>query len=187
MALAASEIVVGASGSIRVAPLATAAPVDVATAWGAGWIDLGYADEDGITFSNDQTTEDIMAWQSFNAVRTVITERNTTVAFNLEQWNETTVPLAFGGGSITTTAGPPIHYRYDPPTAGVVDERSLGVEWVDGSKIYRLIVPRGVVSESVETNLTKSTAGLLPITFKVLGTDGSVPFYLRTNDPAFAA
>jgi hypothetical protein len=186
MALSASEIVVGATGNVRVAPVGTTAPVDVATAWAAGWIDLGYATEDGVTLSNERTTEDIMAWQALDPVRTVGTARLTTVSFQLMQWNETTVPLAFGGGTVTPTAGPPAHYRYDPPADATPDERALGIQWADGTKVYRLIIPRAVVTESVETNLVKNAAGLLPLTFRALGTDGAASWYIRTSDPAFA-
>lgn len=187
MALNANEIVIGGTGSIKVAPVGTAAPTDIATAWAAGWLDLGFASEDGVTFSDSKNVEQKMVWQQFYAARWYVTGREATASFVLEQWNETTVPLAFGGGSITTTAGPPIHYKYEPPAAGTIDERALGVEWVDGTKIYRLIVPRVLVTEAVETKVSKADSAQLPITCGIMGTDGTFPWYMRTNDPAWAA
>lgn len=187
MAKSTSQIVVAGTGSILVAPVATVAPVDVATPWAAAWIDLGYTNEDGVTFTDEKTVEDIMLWQLFYPGRTIVTARNSTAAFSLAQWNKDTVPLAFGGGTITTTPGPPAHYRYSPPAPGTVDERALGIEIVDGSVIKRFIIPRCVVSEAVETNLVKSTAANLPITVKALGTDGVDPWYFRSNSAAYAA
>lgn len=181
------EIVVAANGKILVAPVGTVAPIDIATAWGAGWIDLGFANEDGVTFTDAREIDEIAVWQLFYPARRIVTARDATVAFVLAQWNEETVRLAFGGGTVTTTAGPPAHYRYDPPDPQTIDERALGIEWVDGTKTYRLIVARAMLTENVETNLVRSGAAQLPITMGIIGESGVKPWYLRTNDPAFAA
>lgn len=179
----ADQIVVAGNGSIYVAELGTTAPADITEDVGAGWIELGYANEDGVTFTDGKTIESITAWQSFYALRRIMTAKEGTLAFSLLQWNGATVRLAFGGGSVTQdSAGA---YRYTPPEAGVVDERAMLIEWVDGDKNYRLIVPRGMVGEDVETNLTKSGAGELPISYGVNGQDGVDPWYLQTDDPAF--
>lgn len=182
-----SEIVIGANGKVLVAPVGTVAPVDIATAWAAAWVDLGFLSEDGVSFSNSRTTERVNVWQMFNAARYFVTEEETTASFTLRQWSRVTVPLAFGGGTITTTAGPPAHYMYEPPTAGTIDERAVGIEWVDGTKIYRLILKKVMVTDAVETSFTKSGPADLPISLGVMGVDGAVPWYLRSNDPSFAA
>lgn len=181
------EIVVAGNGKIFVAPLGTTAPTDIATAWAAGWIDLGYASEDGVTISKTRDIEALGVWQSFFPARRIVTGEDFTVSFNLAQWNEDSVKLAFGGGTITTTAGPPIHYLYTPPAAGVIDERALGIEWTDNTKIYRLICARTMVTDNVETQLTKSGMSELPLTIGVIGQDSVSPFLIRTNDPAWAA
>jgi hypothetical protein len=181
------EIVIGSDGHMFIAPVGTAAPSDIATAWSATWVDLGYATEDGVAFSKSRDVEGVRGWQSFYPLRRIITGEDVTASFTLMQWNEITLKLAFGGGVVTTTAGPPIHYLYTPPEAGQVDERALGMEWEDGSKIYRLVFPRTMITETVETQLTRSAAAELPLTFGVLGEVGVAPFILRTNDPAWAA
>lgn len=180
----ADEIVVAGNGSIYVGELGATAPADILdTIDPAEFFELGYANEDGVTFTDGKTIEDINAWQSFYALRRIMTAKEGTLAFNLLQWNGATVRLAFGGGSVTEDqAGA---YRFTPPAPGVVDERSMIIAWVDGSKNYRLIVPRGMVTENVETQLTKSAAGELPITFGVNGQEGVDPWYLQTDDPAF--
>lgn len=186
MAKSADEITVGANGSILVAPVGTAAPSDIETAWAGTWIDLGYANDDGVTFRDSKTMEQIPVWQLFYAARWIVTGREGSASFVLRQWSADTVQLAFGGGTITTTAGPPAHYLYTPPDPGDIDERAIGVEWIDGTKIYRLVLPKVVVTDAVETNLTKATAADLPITVSIVGVDGAAPWSLRTNDPAFA-
>lgn len=181
------EVVVAANGQIYVAPVGSVAPVDIATAWAGTWIDLGYATEDGVTFTDGKTITDIPAWQSFYPIRKIVTGKNTTIAFVLQQWNENSVKLAFGGGVITTTAGPPAHYLYTPPDPEDVDERAVGIEWVDGTKIYRLVIPRATVTDDVSTQLIRTGAAELPISMGIVGDAGVTPWILRTNDPAFAA
>lgn len=182
MAKDVDEIVVGADGTIWVAPVGTAAPADESAAPGAGWTDLGYASEDGATFRDGKTLEVIPVWQLFHPARRIVTARDTNVAFTLRQWNPDTVSLAFGGGVVTeVTAG---HYKLTPPAAGDLDERSLLLDWHDGAKDYRLVIVRGMVTENVETKLVRNAAGDLPITFAVNGSDVGDPWYLLSNDPA---
>jgi hypothetical protein len=89
-----------------------------------------------------------------------------------------------------TTSGD--EFVYVPPSPELIDERSVVIDWQDGEKSYRLYIPRGIVSENVEVNLTRSGAADLPITFAATdpGSDESGPldiYTLFTDDPAFAA
>ena len=181
----ADQLVVAGTGRVLAAPVGTAFPADVATAFGASWKDLGYTTDDGVQFTDGKSTDSFSPWQSFYAVRRWVTSRETNLAFTLAEWSYDSVPLAFGGGAITEpTAG---NYVYTPPDPGETDDRALAVEWVDDAKIYRVYVPVGNVSDNVESSFTKTGPSLLPITFGVLGTDGSAPWTLHTNDPSFEA
>lgn len=187
MAKSTSQITIGANGSVFVAPVGTAAPADIETAWAGTWVDLGYASEDGVTFRDSKTTEKVNVWQMLNAARYNVTDADTNASFTLRQWSRDTVTLAFGGGTITTTAGPPAHYLYTPPDPSVIDERAIGIEWIDGVKVYRLVLARVMVTEGVETNINRAGPSDLPITVGVMGVDGAAGWSLRTNDAAFAA
>jgi hypothetical protein len=178
------EIVIGANGTVRVAPVGTAIPTTSAAAFAAGWTDLGYTSEDGVTVTESRDLENIPVWQLFYPARRIITGRDLTIAFVLRQWSSDTVSLAFGGGDITWVAAG--QYKYEPPAPEFIDERSLAVDWIDGDKNYRLIVPRGMVTENVETNITRTAAADLPITFGIIGSDDTgAPWTLFTDDPAF--
>lgn len=185
----ADEVVVGANGSIWVAPVGTSEPTDHDNAYPAGWVELGYASEDGVTLSVSRTMANIPVWQSFFPVRRMVTDRDMTAKFVLRQWNKSTLVLAFGGGTITHVAsdvGIDEHWRYDPPDPSVVDERMLGIDWIDGTKIYRLIIERGQVADNAETKIARAAAADLPITFGILADETNItPWYLLTNDPAF--
>ena len=182
----ATELVVASSGQISVAPIGTALPTATTAALNAAFYGLGYATEDGVTLTATPEVEEFMAWQSRQAVRRELLGQEIQVAFSLEQWNEATIPLAFGGGTITGTAP---NYRYDlPDEDDAIDERSMVIDAVDGAKHYRWVFPRGSVTESAETQLTRGALAVLPITFKALApAAGGASGYMLTDDPAFAA
>jgi hypothetical protein len=189
MAQLSDEVVVGSNGSVYVAPVGTALPTNIAGALNVAFKELGYVSEDGITFTNGQEIEDINAWQSFYPIRKVVTSKSTSVQFVLRQWNEDTVKLAFGGGTISRTAGVT---TYLPPEPGTLDERAMIIEWEDGSETFRLVLPRGLVSGEVESNVVRSAAADLPISFDVTPSGNPVagnlstqPWYLVTDSTAF--
>lgn len=162
MAVDANDVVVGANGSVHVAPAGTAVPTTAVVALDAAYIEVGYLSEDGVTFTDGAEVEDINAWQSFYPIRKIVTARSAGVEFVMKQWNEVTLKLAFGGGSIkrggTSTT-------YAPPGPSDLDTRALVVTWADGVNDYRLVFPRGLVSGEVETQLVRTSAADLPISF----------------------
>lgn len=179
------QIVVAANGDVYVAAVGTTAPTDITDAISSEWTKLGLITEDGVTFKDGKTIEPIKSWQLFYPGRRIVTEKEATISFVLQQWAEATVVLAFGGGTVSSpVAGA---YRYTPPTdPSVRDERACLIAWVDGTKSYRLIVPRVEVVEDVETNLVRTSEAGLPIGLAVNGDEGVAPWYLDTDDPALA-
>jgi hypothetical protein len=176
------QIRVAANGQIRVAPITATLPANIDAAYSGDWVDLGYASEDGVQFTDGKTIENIPVWQLFYAARRIVTEKDAFLVFALRQWSGDTVTLAFGGGDLT--ADGPGQYRYTPPTPETIDERALAVDWQDGTINYRLLVPRGLVTENVETQLVRSAAADLPITFGIIGDETLDPWILLTDDPA---
>jgi hypothetical protein len=182
----ADQIVVAANGTVYVAPVGTTQPTDPTSAPAAAWVDLGYITEDGATFTDSKEIEDILAWQSFYPVRKIVTGKEASASFALRQWNENSIPLAFGGGSVTNPSTGV--WRYVPPNPEDLDERALMIDWQDGDKNYRLIIPKGLVTEAVETQLVRTGSAELPITFAAVpaSTDDD-PFVLITDDLAFSS
>jgi hypothetical protein len=185
MANDSTELIVASSGSINVAPVGTTLPTAATGALAAAFVNLGYVTEDGVTLTVTPQITDFNAWQSRQPVRRELTNQEVQAAFALEQWNDENLPLAFGGGAVTQpSAGV---FRYDlPAPADALDERALVVIWLDGTTEYRLVLPRGNVSEAVAVPLKRSELAVLPITFKALQPDvGQSPGYLLTNDATF--
>lgn len=181
----AENILVGSGGRVLVTSVMnTTLPTNIATALDNNFIDLGFISEDGISFETSVDVADISAFQSLLPVRKVVTGRAVSLSFTVREWSESAILLAFGGGEINETSGV---FTYTPPAAAdALYETRMVVEWSDGDKDYRLVIPRGVVTDGVSTSITRGAAADLPITYSVLATDeSSDPFYLITNDPAF--
>lgn len=183
MGNSADEIRVAANGSVYVAEQGTTLPASIAAALDSAFINTGYTNEDGVVFLDGKTVEPINVWQSFYPPRLIVTEKEASATFALMQWDMENIKFAYGGGDVVEDS--PGEYTYSPPAPGTIDERSMVIEWVDGAYTYRLIIPNGMVSDNVETNLVKTAASELPITFGVLGEDGVDPWYIQTDDPAF--
>lgn len=181
----AEEIVVANSGQAYVAPVGTTLPTDPTAALNAAFTGLGYISEDGATVTAAPEILEIAAWQSRQSVRREMTSQAITVAFSLMQFNESTIPLAFGGGAVTSLGGG--KFRYDfPDDQDALDVRAAVLEAQDGTKHYRWVFERCNVTESVETSVQRGAAALLPITLSVLVPESGSPGYFLTDDPAFA-
>lgn len=189
MAVDANDVVVGANGRVLTAPTGTALPTTMA-ALNVAFIEVGYVSEDGVTFTDGKDVDDIGAWQSFYPIRKVVTGKTSTVEFVMRQWNESTVKLAFGGGTISRTAGVT---TYTPPGPEELNKIATVIEWQDGSSTYRLVLPVGMVTGEVSSNVVRSAAADLPVSIEVTpaglpvpGTPSTQPWYLLTNAPQFA-
>jgi hypothetical protein len=184
-----TELVVGQTGALSVAPVGTPVPTTPTAALNSAFTELGYTDEDGVSVTNVVTVTDFGVWQSRAPARRELTSMSQSITAKLAQWNEVTVPLALGGGAITSPSTGV--YKFTPAVAGdALDERVLVFDVRDGSKHYRYIFYRGNVSESVSTDFRRGALGLLPITFRVLAPaddPNGPPYTFLTDDPAFAA
>lgn len=184
----ATEITVGNSGQVYVAPVGSTLPTDPTAAPDAAFFGLGYISEDGVTFSTTPDITDFRAWQSRQAVRRELNQQDLQAGFALTQWNEESVVLAFGGGEITSPSTG--IYRYDFPDPGdALDERAMVVDVQDGDRNMRIVIPRGNITDATETQFRRSEMALLPITFRALQpTDGGPIGYVLFDDAAaFAA
>ncbi len=196
----ATEIVVGANGRVLVAasdPLGSGDfPTDVVVGSGDAldpsvWTEVGFVSENGVTFTDGKTIADIPAWQAFYPVRKIVTDKMTKVEFVMRQWNTETVRFAFGGGDVDVSSGVAL---YTPPAPGDLDNRAMVVEWTDGPDMYRLVLPRGIVTGDVAAQVVRTAASDLPVSFEVSpaglpveGNLASQPWYIVTDADQFAS
>jgi hypothetical protein len=185
-----NELVIASNGQIYVAPVGTTLPAidsDPTAALDAAFVGLGLATEDGVTLTITPDVKEFKAWQSRNAVRTVVNAREVQAAFALEQFNEETIPFAFGGGAVSNAGG---FYTFSLPAAGdALDERAMVIDAQDGDRNMRIVIPRGNVTDAVETKFQAADLAILPITFKALEplAGGAAMYVIFDDAAAFAA
>ena len=185
--LEASNVVVAAFGHIYIAPEGTALPADVTTAMPAAWEDVGYVGEDGVTFTLSRDTEDVMAWQSAEAVRRLITAEPKELAFELLEFDPESVQLAFRGGTMSVSGTAPNETAvYEPPLPGAEAVRAVCIEWEDGGDTWRFCAKRAEVSGDVEFVLTRTDAIRLPLTLAVLAA-AAPAWTILSDDEAWLA
>lgn len=123
---------------VFIAPLGTAGPTDLTTAWAAAWKPVGLMDgSDGLTESRDQTTSEAYAWGGILFRRTVSKQKR-SIAFSALEDNATVFSLANPGSTESVAAGVRTR-QHIVPVAGT--QFALGVELRDGDRVKRWIVP----------------------------------------------
>lgn len=160
----ASEIRVAGTGAVYVAPVGTPLPASFTVPFGTPWVDLGYTSADGVKFVKKDKLDPIDTWQTVAAIRYVFSDRDFAVKFSLLQINADTLPFFFGSGPAAAGAT-----TFDIAAAPRVDERAMAIEFSDGPNItHRFYIPRGVVTETDETAITRTSAIKLGVTFTAL-------------------
>ena len=158
-------------GIIYWAPLATTIPTFAAagskvTATWTSWTQAG-ATDDGITYTESASTEDINVAESLYPVRTVTTGKSGRVAFNMSHVDALNWKVAMNGGTITVTGtGATLLNVYVPPLLGSERRVMLGFHSVDEEEV--LIWPQVFNVGSVEYKRgTFATKAGLPVEFNV--------------------
>lgn len=191
MAGDATRILVPQMARVYLAPVGTLAPVDPITAPAVAWKDVGYFTPDSLSWSTDPNFEEVQSHQSSYPTRRWQTSDSATVEVDLQEWSVANFQAVYGGGSIVTvpsSVGPPavaLHYKFSPPAVGARVETACMIEIVDGSKRYRMIIPRCQQNEGAEMSLEKTSESTLPLRLTVIGSDVGDPWYLITSDTAF--
>lgn len=181
------ETIIAGTGQLYVAAVGTALPAAENTALNAAFNGLGYTTEEGVGVNQSAEVLRYKAWQSKFDVRRQRDSETFQITAQLEQWNEVTVPLAFGGGTISEPTGG--HYKYTPPDADDAENyKAVIVDVVDGSTILRFVMPKASAVDGVSSQLNRQAMGLLPITLEAAEPDDGTPaWHFLTNSAAFAA
>lgn len=185
MALNADNVRVGLNGNIYMAVKGSTAPTDLTTAWDAAWLDLGFMSDDGVSLEYSTDVEDINAWQSLSPVRRVLTSVDMTIGFTAIELKTRTVTAYFPGATMTDVSGT-VH-KLSIPSAPGPQEFAFGLEWVDGSVINRLVIPRGEITDRGAITVGRSEAVALEMTVSAYATSAPEIATWLSNDPAWSA
>jgi hypothetical protein len=179
----ASQVPIGANGTVYIGGLAATAPTTEISALTGLWRPMGFITEDGVKITDGKDIQTKGAWQTRYPVARWITGRTYEIGFTLMQINWLTWPFAMGGGTLTEpTAG---HFKYLPPSPSQLDSRSMVIDWDNNNLHYRIYIPNGIVTEPVEIDVKADDTIMLPIVFGAVF-DGTNPIYsFFTDDGAF--
>lgn len=150
-------------GLLRIAPVGTTEPADLATPWDAAWILVGFTDE-GSEFVMDQTFEDIEVAEELDPVQVIQTARQTTVNFAAAELTALNMQRALNGGEITTALG---IVTFEPPAVGSFTDVMLG--WEADDALERWVFRRCRNTGSVNIPRRKGTdKAIVPMAFRAL-------------------
>lgn len=166
MALDDAAVYIPGTGHLYIAPAETVKPASL-TAPATPWEELGHTSrEDGLTITRDGGDSEVIGtWQNPS-----LRERRDPTSFALtailQQVDNTTLGLYFGGGDDSAPG------EYGIAVAGSTTEKALFVRIVDGAHEVALYVPK--VSIAAEDDIEMDVEGFvsLPIRCTVLGVSG---------------
>lgn len=160
MALNADNVSVAVTGACSYAPAGSTGPIDATTTLDAAFLDVGYISTDGVTETRDRSTNDIVAWQNSEVVRSVITESSLSVQFVMIETNKASVELFYGA----TVSGTDGSIEVRPGSTG--GRKMVVVDYVDGEDLVRLFLPNAEVQEVGDQALTSGDAVGYDVTIK---------------------
>lgn len=164
MPVDATNVVAGYAVAFT-APVGTAFPAQdipanqgvggVLTDWSAPWVNIG-ATQEGVTFGVVENSNDIPIEEQSTPALVTITSMDISVAVVLSEDTLETLKLAYGGGTITTTAaatgqiGKKVLALADPSSG--VSQLALGFDAPNKQGFYRRVqIPRVLAVANVQT------------------------------------
>ena len=191
MALNSALVRVAGVGEVSLGPPGTQEPADLVTALAAPWAGLGLSTSDGVTINRTVEKEGTEHWQQLTPARYVYTGQSLTVASVFQETKGVVLSAYFGGMKFTETAQGSKKYRAEISTVPRSDERAVCVDWTDrlsDTEVYhhRLYIPRAEVSETQESQWTRTQEARWGMTFSALAPIGgsTVLAVWLTDDPA---
>lgn len=159
-------------GHLKIAPLGTTEPSDLATAWDTDWVDLGYTSE-GSNFVFDQTFEDVEVAEELDPVAIIQTKRQATVNFSLAEITADNLERAFNGGTIDDGVGGLI--SFEPPAVG--EYKYVMIGWEADDNLERWIFRKALQIGNVDMPRKKGAdKAVVPCSFRCTKPEGAAAF-----------
>ncbi|MGW5198639.1 phage tail tube protein [Streptomyces spiralis] len=166
-----TQVRVGVKGAFYVAPVGTTAPTDPYAPWGTGWIDLGYVSEDGLTESLNENRQEFKAWGHTKAVRTEVTDRQTTFKVTFMETSAWTMALYYGVDLADMTSsgtGAAQFLSFNEPESSEPMAYAIGMDVIDNDKPARIVVARAEVTDKGDRAYKADTNQAFELTFSSL-------------------
>lgn len=142
-------------GRLKIGAVGATEPVDLAAAWAAAWVDLGYTDE-GHSFTSSPSFDPIEVAEEVDPISYEMTGREMRVEFACAELTALNLSRALNGGTITTGTG---IVTFEPPDPGDEVRVALGWESLDGKErwVWRKCMQTGDVEIARRKAPDKST------------------------------
>lgn len=149
-----------ATGGVWSGPLGTPLPVNESAALNGGLGSLGYVGEDGLTETQDRSTDKVRAWGG-DTVKVLQTDFSLTYSFTLiESVKDSVLAEVHGTDNVTSLAGK----HAVKITSDQLPHRSYVFEVRDGDARIRIVVPDGQITEVGEISYSDGDVIGYPVT-----------------------
>lgn len=158
-------------------------PTDATTPLSAiDFSEVGAISSDGITDSTSQDFNDIFMWQGNDLAASLPGEFVKTFKFACMELNATTAGLTYSGSTITQTA----YGLSIAETSPARDLRSWVIHGIDGTRLQRIVIPNGQVSERGDIVWSSTDVTVFEYTVKCFPDDSGNVSYRYIVDDALA-
>ena len=132
------------AGAIHVAPVGTSLPTDATTALGAGFSQLGYVSDAGLTNSTNLEVSKIKAWGGDTVLVTQTSKEDTFKFVLLETLKKEVAQFIYGTSNVTGDISTGLTIKANN---GEVDEVSIVIDMImRGDVAKRIVIPDCKVS-----------------------------------------
>lgn len=166
------------NADVRVAPLGSTAPTDIATAWDAAWDALGLLSEDGMTEQRSDTLTDMYAYGGI-LVRTTRSKHKRILKVIALEDNPTVFAIVNPGSTVATVGGVTTRTVKVPGT----NRKAFGLEVKDGDITKRLVIPAGEVTAIADSKIHDAEMTMKELDITVYPDSGGVLYIEITDDP----
>ena len=177
------------TGAVQTADVGTAAPTDARTALPNAWGDgSGYVSQDGVTLSQNRSTETIKDW-GLNSVRTLLTDFTGTIQYAELETNQESMERMVGAANVTVTAANTTHGEQLKVAIGpeLPPARAWCFSMKDEERRMRIFIPNGQVTAVADSQFIPNAGVVWPftITYNDDGTGHCI--YIFTDDGVTSA
>lgn len=176
----AAEVTVGAAkatGAIYVAATSVALPTDAVTTIPSAYKLLGFTSDEGVTISEDMSTEGITAWEGRTEVYNVVTEYTESVAFTPIQCNADVAKLTWGDSGVEVDGSGNIHAKHSGAT---IDPVHIVIETTPRTGIVKRYCGEFQLTERGEVTMDGTTVDGRQLTFKAIADSNGVTMHEYT-------
>ncbi len=160
------NVMVAVTGAVYVDSTGTsAAPTDATTPLAETWHNVGYISEDAVTESIETDTNEIIAWQNSDVVRTLVTKFGVNYSFTMIETNSVSVGLYYG----KAVAAAATNHQIGGERVG---RQAFVIDAIDSAgQVVRRYMPAAEVTERGEVAISGTDAVGYEVTLATYPTD----------------